>query len=216
MADVNYRKDLADKLRKERAKKRIPLIQKSGSELAQNLLKEEKKTDKYNEEKVKKIKENCETPERLDRKTVLGLIEKGQGEYVAQILNKFEGLDYNEIADKLINRGKGEYIIQNLDKFKGLDHNKLAGRLIARGEARYVVNNLNKFKGLDYNEIAFKIIKSNYDIVSDLGKFKGLSNTIALDLIHNQNYITNSMLVAHNLKSFEGFGQTVAKELIHY
>jgi len=63
MTNSNYRNTLADDLKKQRKKKTIPFIQKSGRELARTMLEEAKYTDTYKQARIQKFVDLLEHPE---------------------------------------------------------------------------------------------------------------------------------------------------------
>jgi transposase-like protein len=143
-----------------------------------------------------------EIPVKFHKEIALKLIESQRGYYVAENIEKFEGLDHKEIALKLIEAGEGEYVARNLQKFEGLDHKEIALKLIESGKGYSVAENLQKFEGLD-KEIALKLIEfgEGVSVAKNIEKFEGLDHKeIALKLIESQ----RGYYVAENIEKFEG------------
>lgn len=142
----------------------------------------------------------------------LKLIKFGRGGSVACFLDKFQGLDHNEIALKLIEAGAGVSLADNLYKFQGLDHNEIALKLIEVGKVDSVVHYLHKFKELN-DETALKLIEFGkaFYVAENLERFKGLNNEVALKLIESG----FSFSVAQNLEKFQGLDhEEIALKLI--
>ena len=139
------------------------------------------------------------------------LIAAGGGNGVAYNLDKFLDLERNnELAQKLIEAGGGYAVAKNLDKFQGLD-NTTAQKLIDKGQGWAVANNLDKFQGLDHNQIAQQLIEA--------GGGRAVANNLDKfqGLDHNQiaqQLIDNGNAVANNLDKFQGLDNTIAQQLI--
>jgi hypothetical protein len=112
------------------------------------------------------------------------IIKTGGGEYLIRGLEKFTGLDHNEIALEIIkslkNDRNSEYVcnrfFSKLEKFETLGY-EVVSELIKIGKGREVAQNLEKFTGLkssDYNHIALKLIETGegVQVVLNLKKFK--------------------------------------------
>ena len=103
----------------------------------------------------------------LDQEIAIKLIEagknKGDGynhvETVVRSLNKFEAIDFNEIALKLIDVGASKTVVENIDKFSGLGQ-EVALKLIEGGLGEWVIKNTDKFQGIVYQSVVIKLIES--------------------------------------------------------
>ena len=60
------------------------------------------------------------------------------------MVNKFTGINHQEIANKIIESGDGDVVVNNLDKFTGLNHQEIANKIIEAGAGGAVADNLNK------------------------------------------------------------------------
>ena len=141
------------------------------------------------------------------------LIDAGQGYAVADNLNRFTGLDHNDIATRLIDAGQGYAVADNLNSFTGLDHNDIATRLIDAGQGGVVAYNFNSFTGLDHNDIATRLIDADrgYAVADNLNSFTGLNTGIANKLID----AGQAYAVAYNLNRFTGLDHNdIATRLI--
>ncbi|HRT11509.1 MAG TPA: hypothetical protein P5194_03170, partial [Patescibacteria group bacterium] len=100
------------------------------------------------------------------------------GQVVAKNLEKFSGLNHQEIAQKLIDKHYGWSLVDNLEKFSGLNHQEIAQRLIDKDQGDVVAKNLEKFSGLNHQEIAQKLIDKHYgwSLADNLEKFSGLNH----------------------------------------
>jgi len=72
--------------------------------------------------------------------------------FCASKIEALGGLNHNEIASKLIESSQGEYVAQNLEKFEGLNDD-IALKLIEDGYGKFVAKNLKSFVGLDKKTI---------------------------------------------------------------
>ena len=141
------------------------------------------------------------------------LLDAGCGDAVARNLNRFTGLDHNDIATRLIDAGQGYAVADNLNSFTGLDHNDIATRLIDAGQGGVVAYNFNSFTGLDHNDIATRLIDADrgYAVADNLNSFTGLNTGIANKLID----AGCGGAVARNLNSFTGLDHNdIATRLI--
>ena len=145
------------------------------------------------------------------------LIAAGDGEAVAENLDKFEGLN-TEVALALIAAGAecefdpdgldiwgGWDVAENLDKFDGLDYHKVAEALIATWDGEAVATFLGSFKGLNHAETARALIWGGYGlaVAQNLENFEGLNHTeVVQELLCDGPAI--SAAVAQNLEKFEG------------
>jgi len=90
-----------------------------------------------------------------DEEAVVGGFETGSGDhefismleehglgYIKRNIDEFEGLDHQEVANKLVESGNGDSIASYLEKFKGLNRKKLAKRLTKMGYEKSVNESL--------------------------------------------------------------------------
>ena len=56
---------------------------------------------------------------------------------------------HNEIAKLLIEKGEGDSVAENLSSFQGVDHNEIARLLVEKRYGRSVADNLSSFQGLN-------------------------------------------------------------------
>jgi hypothetical protein len=120
------------------------------------------------------VEQNMRPPETL--------IDVGGGEYVAEHLDKFDGLNLNaRLAEKLFEAGEGFAVADNLDKFDGLKLNaRLAKKLFDAEQGWAVARHLDKFDGLNLN--TRRLVKKLFDaeqgwaVAENLDKFEGLDH----------------------------------------
>jgi hypothetical protein len=152
----------------------------------------------------------------LDNEVALKLIEKGNGDSVADNLEKFQGLNHHEIALLLIEKGAGRSVARNLEKFQGLNHKEIALLLVKIGAGASVADYFEKFQGLNHQEIALLLIdnKVGGSVARNLGKFQGLNHKeIALLLVK----IGAGASVADYFEKFQGLNhQEIASLLINH
>ena len=163
------------------------------------------------------LAKNIDFFDELDQNLIAQqLIDNGEGEAVADNLDKFPDLEHNnELAQKLIAAGGGNGVAYNLDKFPDLErNNELAQKLIEAGGGNGVANNLYyKFQGLD-NTTAQMLIDRGQggEVAKNLDKFPDLerNNELAQKLIE----AGGSWAVADNLDKFQGLDNTTAQKLM--
>lgn len=135
---------------------------------------------------ILKILRKEDSNEQLTSHDAHTLIDAGQGWSVADNLNKFTGLDHNEIAHKLIDAGYGRAVACNLNKFTGLDAG-VAHKLIDAGYVLQVLQHTHSF-GESASEIVFSRvdrIKQSADVadavlehLSDYGMDAAAQSTV--------------------------------------
>ena len=69
---------------------------------------------------------------------------------LAENIDKFNSLD-SDIAVELIEAGKSDLVVKNIDRFDWIDFVELAKKLIEAWEFTFVVDNIDKFKWVDIN-----------------------------------------------------------------
>ena len=153
--------------------------------------------------------------EGLDHADIVNrLIEKGDGELVAEHLSNFKGVDHVDIAHRLIEEGDGWSVAECLFNFKDVDHVDIARRLIETGRGEYVARKLFNFEGLDA-DIAHRLIEEGYgeSVAELLSSFEGLDHA---DIAHWLIETGRGDLVAYHsfLSKFEGLGVDIAHWLI--
>lgn len=99
----------------------------------------------------------------LDTDVALRLL-KVNAEYLALTVDKFEGLDHQDIANRFIDTGKGGYVLRHLNKFTDLNHQDIANRFIEVGESSLVRAYLHNLKGL--SEETLRKLKLSKDEIS--------------------------------------------------
>lgn len=153
-----------------------------------------------------------DVPSEMHKVVALALIEAGGAWMLVKNLEKFEGLDYADIAFKLIALGEGEVVAENISLFKNIDNLAVAVALIEKGEGSALADNLLKFKNVDQVAIVNKIVEAGEAkaIVDNLSTFKNLNLTIALKLIKARFH----QEIAENLSSFTHLNIDVAYSLI--
>lgn len=166
---LGYRKDLADKLREMRNSRRIPIIQKSGKQLAKNLLGHEQtkvlywcaKRDKY----VSLIEWDDTFITKLNKIAIINIVDHWWLDIIIKNFKKLGTLDVNVFvalmdAAKFLDQKKGlaTAIIENLEKFEWVRHHDIANSLIQDGRWELVLDNLEKFKWLDNKEMIIKLL----------------------------------------------------------
>ncbi len=92
------------------------------------------------------------------------LIENNKGEYVAIYIKNFAELS-SDTALKLIKLGRVSCILDNLERFVGLNYDEIALKLIENNQEEFVVKNLKKFSNLNI-EIK-KILVEKYPKYAD-------------------------------------------------
>jgi len=150
----------------------------------------------------------------LDQEVALKLILIGPdtGQYVAEHLEKFQGLDYHDVALKLIKARAGRSVANNLEKFGDLDRHELALELIEAGNGSDILSYFEKFQGLDHCELALKLIEAGEArrVGNYLANFRGLDRDIALKLVK----MGIGVAVAEHLESFQGLDDDLIGRLV--
>ncbi|MEK7583680.1 MAG: hypothetical protein AAB490_00410 [Patescibacteria group bacterium] len=118
--------------------------------------------------------------QNLDPQIIIDLLIEGKkykGELITHNLDKFEGLNHQEIALKLIGAKKGWEVVESLERFENLDRHAIAMAFIATGQFAPLAAHLNKFEGLNHQEIALKIIEAGggLNVEGYIHNFHGLS-----------------------------------------
>ncbi len=175
-----------------RIKKRTPEQQKYRDELAR-ILKADRKLGEVGKFLAKKtLEDEQKTSEYImaeygfTKKGLDMLIKANELGFIVENLDKFQGLNHNEIAKALIKAEPWRAVVANLDNFQGLNHKEIAKALIKAEPWRAVAANLAKFEGLD-QEIAKTLIEAGKgeDVAENLAKFQGLDQEIAQALIED-------------------------------
>ncbi|MCF6277080.1 MAG: hypothetical protein L3J07_04580 [Candidatus Magasanikbacteria bacterium] len=157
------------------------------------------------------IESNRDKFQNLNYKDIANrLIKSDQGYVLANNLEKFQGLDHQDIANRLIKSDQGYVLANNLEKFQGLDHQDIANRLIKSNNVWPLVNNLEKFRGLNHQELANKLIKPNNAefLVKNLEKFQGLDHQDIASKLIENAQID---LLINNIEKFQGGLNTVSQ-----
>ncbi len=130
MVNLNYRDTLNADLNGKRNKKRIPIIQKSSRQLAENLLEKESNTDEYKKARLQKFVNLLKNSEwRLTRK-----------------LNK-------EIAMELISSWEFDIVFDNQEKFEWINHRDIAIQLMKNWTLHFSFDDyMNKLTGLSLSQ----------------------------------------------------------------
>lgn len=104
------------------------------------------------------------------------LIDDKRGQIVAFYIDKFQGLDYVAVANRLIDDGDVVALLNNLEKFQGLDHVSIVNRLINSNYAYRLTEYLDKFQDVDHVDIANRLIdaKKGRSVITHLDKFQGI------------------------------------------
>ena len=94
------------------------------------------------------------------------LIEARWWRVVWKYLEKFLWVNHQEIVDKLIETGQWRVVWEYLEKFQWVNHQKIANKLIETGQWDVVIEYLRKFQLTDYQEIVIKLIEvwKSYDL----------------------------------------------------
>ena len=123
------------------------------------------------------------------QEVAIKLIEDNQSWDVAANLDKFIGINHQEIAKKLIEVGKGETVAYYLNKFTGLNHQEVVTQLIEAGQGEDAVVYLHKFTNLNYQEIAEKLFVANEGalVMSNLAKLPQLNWSAIYEHLFEQN-----------------------------
>lgn len=123
----------------------------------------------------------------LDNDFATYLLESGRRGVVALIenLDKFQGLNHQEIASEMIEMEQGFQLLKNIDKFNGLDHQDIISKLIEIDFGSLVAKHLDKLNVLNHQDIALKLIRkrSGVDVIENLDKFHGLDNKIIVSCL---------------------------------
>ncbi|MEO5949096.1 MAG: hypothetical protein ABIP74_01710 [Candidatus Saccharimonas sp.] len=91
------------------------------------------------------------------------LVDTNHTHPLVEYIGKLSNIDFNEIALRMIQKPMGGYdLIQNLDKFPGLDYQQVFDALCAEGYQSSLVMNFNKFRGIDQHETVRKFIASGH------------------------------------------------------
>lgn len=153
-----------------------------------------------------------EVPSEMHKVVALALIEAGGAWMLVKNLEKFEGLDYADIAFKLIALGEGEVVAENISLFKNIDNLAVAVALIEKGDGSTLADNLLKFKNVDQVDIANKIVDAGEvkAVIDNLSSFKNLDLIIARKLIKERFHQD----IAENLSSFTHLDTDIAYSLI--
>jgi len=144
------------------------------------------------------------------------LLSVGYGFYVAENLEKFDGVDRKAIARQLIADDNVQILVENLEKFDGVDQGALFWHVFGDGlpgdNLEFLLSNLGKFEQLDHNAVFQRLSESRrtndprfsvrytryIKICLENGvKFNHDTCQALIDL-------RKSSLVANNLEKFEG------------
>jgi len=98
--------------------------------------------------------------------------------FLLRYLEKFEGINFTELAKELIAKGKITHVIRYVEKFGELDKAWLANEAIEKGGGELLVSNYHNFQGLDDCAIVQKLLQKGGDIPHRIAKhinaFSGL------------------------------------------
>ncbi|MEN9920760.1 MAG: hypothetical protein RL538_653 [Candidatus Parcubacteria bacterium] len=135
----------------------------------------------------RKLSENLGKFHGLDTEFAIALLERdiyGHGsEVLAENIDKFEGINFKDIALRMIeikglmNETYGaSHFVNNIDKFEGLDTD-VALRLL-EVNAEYLALVIDKFEGLDHQDIANRFIDAGkgWTLLRHLDKFPDLNH----------------------------------------
>ncbi len=97
----------------------------------------------------------------FDKKIYDAVFSNEYYERLAEYLDQFnfEGLNYNDLVNKLIEKKKVPTLLGNLKKFKNIDQKKLVSRLIEKGHAALVANYVINFNKELHQMIADKVVE---------------------------------------------------------
>lgn len=147
----------------------------------------------------------------LSKETATTLINQGWVGVVTKDLDRFEGIDNDEMFEFMMNnpkKGAGKaYLSSYITKFKNIDFVKASEILIKEGGGAGVAEHLKHLKGLNHVETARKLIDSGSGpaVAQHLYNFEGVDhNEIAKKLINIgegdavAKYINNFKDIDHN------------------
>ncbi|HRX63968.1 MAG TPA: hypothetical protein P5060_02590 [Candidatus Absconditabacterales bacterium] len=208
-----HRDMLSEKLRKLKNKKRIPLIQKSSKELANNLL------DSHN---IVSDGESISSHDLMKMIKYINLLETSETNSYAK--NKLSGkltkkLD-KKVAFFLIEnnirgispRGRNtQVVVDNIDKFAKSGYQEIANKFIEEGYLGIVISNLEKFEGLNHQEFVDNLLEKEIDdyssssdiayMIKYLEKFEGLNYDEIIDKLEEKGLYQNKRALISKLKS---------------
>ena len=162
----------------------------------------------------------------LDKATVLRLVAEDKAPKVAIGIREdsFESLDM-EVARELIAHRGTSAVAENLDSFTDLDYQQLADQILASGNGLALALNLPKFYGVDPQYVANKLIsREQYGVIAaGLNNFPDVDQQWLLDTaIHRKragylaNFVSNfTQLDRHQLLTrlcSEGYATTLINQ----
>lgn len=155
------------------------------------------------------------------------LLAAGQERVLAGALDKFEdiGMSHQEFAYRLIEKGDGWYVSHNIEKFSGINFEDILRRILAGKSSRYSIfdhEGLSNYHGLS-EDMALTLIAAESDgtsrvnhrdsVAYSLESFTGLTSVTA-ERILDVGYAAYAEKVAENLHTFEYLRPVVAEKLI--
>ncbi len=221
MTDLNNRDLLHDRLKEERSKKRIPFIQKSSRELAENMLEENKKSPGYKKERIQKFVDLLENSEwkltkKLNSDIANDLIIDWKQKYIIDYSDKFI-FDENVLKTFILNEGSYKsYSNLNkiIDNIPGFFNKNIIDFLIDKRCGWIIPEYINKFSWVNHQEIADLLISNWYwwSVAEYLEKFEWVDHKKIAEKIFKMrrkntsiDYVDNGgpYCIAKNLEKFK-------------
>ena len=160
------------------------------------------------------LRKNIKKFQKLNKPIADRLIEEGKAVDFFGLMHRniFQGLDQS-IAEKLIKAGHSSVVVGNINRFQNIDYADMANKLIEAGSVGGICFHLNKYPGVDQSMIANKAIEegSLHTFASNIKKFWGLDGSIVDKLIE----ANELKVVAQNIERFSGVdSESIAKKII--
>ncbi|MEZ4211194.1 MAG: hypothetical protein R3B39_02815 [Candidatus Paceibacterota bacterium] len=207
-------------------------LRKVDKDIAQIVLEEERKSDKYAEAKdihrssVEEKKKEQETekkvleleqaePHTLDASFALDLISKKKSRVVFENLQKFKDESKKEILLKLLDDGGSSRIIDLLLADETIEQEYIIQKLISNRQIGVLAENIYKFKDVDHKDLVTRIMDSGQHFsVSEAigeGELKYFNLEMAKKFIEGKDY---NYAFLKNIEYFEGDHNDLAKLVI--
>lgn len=131
--------------------------------MSKDKLPEKSTLEKQSQDETEKIISAIQdkTDELYNNDTANILFADGDGFIVADNLEKYSGLDYQEIIEKLFEAGEERALARNILKFPNVNHQEIANRMIRNKRGDCIIEYFDNFKGLD--ELTIHIAKAQAD-----------------------------------------------------
>lgn len=162
---------------------------------------------------VKTLLKHLEKFKGLDQRIAWLLVDHGEGDVVAEFVERFEGMAHAELIERLFAVGDERCIARNLDHLQGINHKALALRLIAAGRGLEVAASIEYFSQPD-GEIAHALIDSGYGLYV-AKRLNCFYDIVHRDIAERLFDLDMGHCVMHHIEQFDGLdGLEVALRVI--